>query len=63
MCASDDKLNITYGIVTGFFVDCFDKTDVLETSELTSGFVLTCAPATGGCCSLLEVIGTESTCV
>ena len=60
---SDDKLNITYGKVTGFFVELVDKSDASVASDLTLVLVLTCAPATGGSCSLLEVLGTVSTCV
>ena len=40
MCVSDDKLNITYSIVTGFFVACFDKTDVSEVTHLPWGLYL-----------------------
>ena len=35
MCASDDKLNITYSIVIGFLVDCVAKVDALAASDLT----------------------------
>ena len=59
MCASNDKLNITYGIVTGFYVDFVGKSDMSEALELTSGFVLTCTPATGGCFLLLQAVGSE----
>ena len=54
MCASDYKLNITYGIVTEFLPA---KVDVSATSDLVFVCKLTLAPSAGDTGPHLELVG------
>ena len=54
MCASDDKLNITYGIVTGFLLA---KVDASVASDLVFVCELTLAPSAEGTGPHLELVG------
>ena len=53
MCASDDKLNITYGIVTGLL---FAKVNASGVSDLVFVCELTLAPSAGGTGPHLELV-------
>ena len=54
MCASINKLNITYSIVTGYLLA---KVDVSVASDLVFVCELTFAPSAGGTGPHLELVG------